>query len=411
MLIVALTAALLVAPVKVEIVKQGDSFQLLRDGQPYFIKGAGGSNNFATLKRAGGNSLRTWGAENLWGQLGEAQALGLTVTVGIWLGHKRHGFDYNDPAKLASQTETTRNYIGYYRNHPAVLMWALGNEMENGDSNSAAIWKHIGELAKMAKKLDPNHPVMSVVAEISPEKIADIKKYAPDLDLLGVNSYAGLPTLGKRLKEFGWEKPWVVTEHGPAGQWEAPKTSWGATIEPTSTEKGKIYADMYNKGIAAHKGWNLGSYVFLWGEKQEETATWFGMFLRTGEALASVETMASIWGGTSGPNRAPVISAVKLTGDNASVKPGASLEASVDVADPDKDVLQFDWLIQPEQNERLSGGQDEKRLEEIRHAISGSGPKVKVTVPTVPGNYRLMLYIHDGQGKAATGNIPFRVVP
>src|SRR5579872_6530869 len=80
-------------PSIVKVVKQGDGWQLIRNGQPYVIKGAGGSADKTMLRNAGGNSFSTWGADNLQGQLDEAQKLGLTVTIGIWLGHKEHGFD------------------------------------------------------------------------------------------------------------------------------------------------------------------------------------------------------------------------------------------------------------------------------------------------------------------------------
>jgi hypothetical protein len=405
----AVVVALALQPIPVRIQGEPGSFQLLRDGQPYFIKGAGGGTNFATLRRAGGNSVRTWGSDNLWGQLNEAHELGLTMTIGVWLGHKRHGFRYDDPKMLREQFERTRAAVREYRNHPALLLWALGNEMEL-DGDEDAIWKHIEELAQMVKKEDPNHPVMTVVAEINPEKIDRIKRLAPSLDLLGVNSYGGLRTLGQRLQDLGWTKPFVVTEHGYLGQWEAAKTSWGVPIEPTSTEKAKGYREMYEAGILGSRGRVLGSYVFLWGEKQEQTATWHGMFLRTGEALQTVETMAELWGGQPGPNLAPVIDKLELEGDLAHVKPGAILRASVDAKDPNGDPLRYDWLVQPEQDQLLKGGDDEKRLAEMRDAIQGSGPRVSVKAPMIPGAYRLFLYLHDGNGKAATGNIPFRIV-
>src|SRR5436305_489292 len=73
-------------PSLVRVVKSGDGWQLLRDGQPYFIKGAGGDGSRALLARAGGNSIRTWGADKLDKVLDEAHSHGLSVTVGIWLG-------------------------------------------------------------------------------------------------------------------------------------------------------------------------------------------------------------------------------------------------------------------------------------------------------------------------------------
>ena len=71
--------------------------------------------------------MRTWDAEGI-GQgdttqelLDKAHALGLTVTVGIWLEHERHGFDYGDPDQVAEQFEKARSIVERYKDHPAVL--------------------------------------------------------------------------------------------------------------------------------------------------------------------------------------------------------------------------------------------------------------------------------------------------
>jgi hypothetical protein len=49
------------APVKVEIVREGGRYVLLRGGQEYRIKGAGtGFGGVAALAVHGGNSFRTW---------------------------------------------------------------------------------------------------------------------------------------------------------------------------------------------------------------------------------------------------------------------------------------------------------------------------------------------------------------
>ena len=49
----------------------------------------------------------------------------LTVVVGIWLGHERHGFDYANADKVAEQIEMVRRTVLRFRDHPALLMWAL----------------------------------------------------------------------------------------------------------------------------------------------------------------------------------------------------------------------------------------------------------------------------------------------
>src|SRR5205814_5761399 len=90
---------------KTELVRDGDAWQLLRDGKAYFIKGVGGGAPKAPLPQLGANSFRTWGADNLDAQLDEAEKLGLTVCVGIWLEHERKGFNYSDPQQVDRQRE------------------------------------------------------------------------------------------------------------------------------------------------------------------------------------------------------------------------------------------------------------------------------------------------------------------
>src|SRR5687767_10405892 len=84
-----------VIPVRVVSNPTGQ-WQMLRGGKPYFVNGAGGNQRLELLKASGGNSIRTWGAETAQKDLDAAHSLGLTVTVGIWLGHKEHGFRYDD---------------------------------------------------------------------------------------------------------------------------------------------------------------------------------------------------------------------------------------------------------------------------------------------------------------------------
>ena len=45
---------------KVEIIKSNNSFTLLKDGEPYYIKGAGAKDHFDLLESSGANSIRIW---------------------------------------------------------------------------------------------------------------------------------------------------------------------------------------------------------------------------------------------------------------------------------------------------------------------------------------------------------------
>jgi len=388
--------------------KTSDGWQLLRNGKPYTIKGVGGTAHPDVLVEAGGNSMRTWGPEQAARELDECQKYGLTLTIGIWLGHK-DSFDYSDPAKVRQQYESTRAVVEKYKDHPALLMWGLGNEMEMGN-DTPELWKAIEDLAKLCKKLDPSHPTMTVVAEISPEKIAHIKQYAPSIDVLGVNSYGSMPTMPKRLKEAGWDKPYVVTEFGPVGWWERPKTPWGAALEPTSSEKAAFYAKSYHDAVEVEKGWCLGSYAFLWGHKQEQTPTWFGMFLPTGERTESIDVMTYAWSGKWPKNRVPSLVSFEMDQSGKDVAPGAEISAAVKAKDEDGDPLTYLWEIRKEAGTNGYAGQGERTPPPIPGLVDNLGsPRIKFKAPSEAGAYRLYITVKDGKGNAATANLPFRV--
>ena len=142
--------------IAVELEKTGQGWQLLRGGEPYFIRGAGGDASLQQLAAAGANSIRTWSADNIGEQLDAAHALGLSVTVGIWLGHERHGFDYSDNAQVLKQFEKARGIVLRHKDHPAVLLWGIGNEMEGFESgDNAAIWTAVNDIAVMVKENGP----------------------------------------------------------------------------------------------------------------------------------------------------------------------------------------------------------------------------------------------------------------
>ena len=139
--------------IPVELKKTDKGWQLLRDSKPYFIRGAGGNTGLKKMVAAGANSFRTWGDDDIDDLLDEAHSLGLSVTVGIWLGHERHGFDYNDETQVKAQFESARKVVLRYKDHPAVLLWGVGNEMEGFDSGGdPVIWRAVNDIAGMIKK-------------------------------------------------------------------------------------------------------------------------------------------------------------------------------------------------------------------------------------------------------------------
>ena len=145
------------------------------------------------------------------------------------------------------------------------------------------------------KRFDENHPVITVLAGTGP-KLEDVQRMCPSLDAIGINSYGRLHMVPQDADRYGWKKPYIITEFGPRGYWEVDKTDWGLPIEDTSTEKAQVYAKGYTAAID-EKANCLGSYVFLWGNKQEKTHTWFNLFLEDGTPTEIVDTMTLLWTG------------------------------------------------------------------------------------------------------------------
>ncbi len=252
----------------------------------------------------------------------------MSVTVGIWLGHERHGFRYDNPEMVAAQFEKAKAAFQKYKDHPAVLMWGIGNEME-GDGKNEAIFVAVNNIAKMAKEVDPNHPTMTVISEFGDkgDKVKNIHRLCPDIDVIGVNSGGG-PSVAERYKQFGATKPFILTEFGPNGAWETARTTFKAPIEPTSTQKAAAYRAVYEKSVLGAKGTCIGSYAFVWGSKMEATATWFGMVLPDGTRLASAETMSELWTGKPPANRVPIIHSIAFEGADRGKKATTSRSSS-----------------------------------------------------------------------------------
>lgn len=395
--------------VPVELQKTDSGWQLLRAGEPFVIHGAGGDGPLEELAAAGANSVRTWGGD-VGSLLDDAHALGLTVTVGIWLGHERHGFDYNDEEQVAAQLESAREIVLEHKDHPALLLWGVGNEMEGfDDGDNPVIWKAVNDVAAMIKEIDPNHPTMTTTAFVHGGRIDFLHNKSPAIDIHGVNAYGGAQAVPQFLSDGGASKPFVLTEFGPVGPWEMPTTEWGAPYEQTSAEKAAFYRESYEKSILAAPGIALGAYAFKWGHKMEATETWFGMFLSDGSRTGAVDAMTEIWSGQAPENLAPVAERPVVEG-GAELDPGQVIDVSASITDPEEGDLRVQWVLRPESGDYATGGDFRPELPAIGDAILESRiDGARVRMPDKPGPYRLFAYAWDTAGSAATANVPLLV--
>ena len=250
---------------------------------------------------------------------------------------------------------------------------------------------------------------MSVTAFVHGGRIEYLHKRSPAIDIHGVNAYGGAQVVPEQLRAGDATKPFVLTEFGPVGPWEMPKTEWGAPYEQTSTEKAAFYRESYDKGIAAAPGLALGAYTFLWGHKMESTQTWFGMFLKDGSRLGAVDVMTELWSGSSPDNLAPTAERLVIDG-SAQVDPGAEVQVHTGAADPEGGPINVRWVLRPESGETNTGGDFRPDMPDIEGAvIEGRADGAIVRMPEEPGPYRLFFYASDEAGNAATANVPLLV--
>lgn len=405
------------SPAKVEVHNNNGKFRLLVNNEEFYINGAGLEfGNIGALADHHGNSFRTWRTEN--GKrsalevLDEAHENGLMVTMGIEVARERHGFDYNDTIVVDKQLQEIKEQVLALKDHPALLIWGIGNEL-NLHYTNPKVWDAVNDISKMIHEVDPNHLTTTSLAGIAQKEITLIKERCSDLDILAVQMYGDLPNLPNLVKKFGWTGPYMVTEWGATGHWEVPTTKWGAPIEDNSTVKAANYLKRYKGGIAADSLQCVGSYVFLWGNKQERTPTWYGIFLEDGKETESVDVMHYLWNGTWPANRTPQIESYTLNDktalDNIALEANQETKAFVKIKDFENDAIDYTWGILPESTDLKDGGDHEERPEALPiDIISQNKGELSFKAPK-SGAYRLFIYANDGQNHSATANIPFMV--
>lgn len=401
--------------------KNGERVILIRNGSPYYIRGVGGTVNLDLAVQIGANSIRTWGIDDAQRILDDAQAHGLTVMLGLWLQHERHGFDYDDTAAVRKQFDHFKDVVEKFKSHPALLMWGVGNEVDLNYTNPN-VWYAVQQIARYIHLSDPNHPTSTVIAGLDSMDVAYIKQRVTDIDVLGINTYGDIGHVPTDIRRFGWNGPYMITEWGVNGYWESPQTSWKVSIEQTSSEKKKVFYDRYKQFIEPFPDC-LGSYAFLWGAKQEYTETWFGLFTKENEPTEPVDALEMLFLQKDPSSPSPTLDSMTLdfrkATDNIVLKAGTRYEAQVVAAIAQNMTLKsvdttgaltYEWKVLQESEDKKSGGDREAEAVRLRvrfrHAHQ---PAVSLVAPEQEGSYRLFVKV-SGFGKVAYGNIPFQIV-
>lgn len=199
------------------------------DNQPFFIQGVcwnptnrGSSTadydgnvevDAVLMKEAGINVVRTYGPITDIGVLDTLYENGIYVINSV----------YNSSS---ASPNSVIGIINAVKDHPAILMWSIGNEWNyNGlysDMTTEEAMERLNEVAAIIQDTDPYHPVATIYGHVPPTNIIN---QMPDIDIWGINVYSGL-NIGYVFDQ--WElqstKPLFIAEYG-ADAWNANTNS------------------------------------------------------------------------------------------------------------------------------------------------------------------------------------------
>ncbi|MBN1621626.1 MAG: hypothetical protein JW871_03445 [Endomicrobiales bacterium] len=382
----------------VSIVKDSGEWKLKVNGRDFYIKGVGlgvevekGTidKHMREIQFLGANSVRTWGIGKSDGILLDiAEKYDVMVDLGIWLQQNGYMDFVKDKNGKARTLEEIKKHVMKHKNHPALLMWNVGNEVVSSlptEKEKIAFARYLEKICQMIHKEDPNHPV--VYTSIMTCAWPYLKKYTPSIDLYAANAYAGLPYIDSAWEQGNYPVPYIITEFGTAGPWEVGKDSNGFAIEPDDHEKGQWYGGSFTNHIEANKGNNLGGYAFLFGDKQDFGGMWHGLFIN-GLRRPHFWALRNAYSGKPPSNDAPKLESVALGWKkiNGSVK----ICAILDVSDPEDEKLSYNlWVF----NEDIWG----YNIEEQKVDVIGTG---RLTFDPFgnKGPYKLYFGVRDESG-------------
>ncbi len=399
-------------------IKTNDSGSVLfRNGKPFKIQGATGNASLKLLSKIGGNTIRIYDTINLETILDKAFENQLAVIVDINLPKYSEKYHYYDDQEKNNEIKLkVAKLVNKYKNHPALLLWNLGNELKYPlvfrENNFI---KTYNELIDIIHITDPNHLVSTTLTPSQRITFA-IHYHSPNLDLVGFNVFGNIwriESVFKKVNIFTKPLPYFVGEYAYNGPWEQEKTSWGAPIEPTSTKKAEQYFERYNTYIK-NDVLSLGALAFYWGQKQERTHTWFSIFDQEERTSELFYKLNELWGGQiSNVKYPPKINYMLIdergAQENLVYKPNMEKTAKLIFEHEIDFTYQFVWKIYAE-------GWDNNKTDIEKAPIEISKDTIVVNnsyafkTPSKPGPYRIFVYLYDGFGNYSTTNIPFYVL-
>jgi len=173
------------------------------------------------LRYMGCNTVKTWGKVTSTAFLDACYNNGLDPTyviMGMWLNNK---VDYSIPENRMQVIDEFAHYVQTYKDHPAVLAWAVGNEDNYWYTGiTKGLYTLINEMARTAYEIEgpTYHPVLFPGQDLL--YIGDASVRATDtamnyLDIWACNVYRG-DSFGDLFVDYQFRstKPLLITEYG-----------------------------------------------------------------------------------------------------------------------------------------------------------------------------------------------------
>jgi len=211
--------------------------QLLVNGSPFIIKGfcyhpipvGQGPNyvwvndpniyntDFPLIKDTGANCIRLYDAQCTTAMLDAAYSNGLYVILALWVNYDANLADSNVRNQIKNDFVSM---VNQWKNHPAILMWCIGNEQNYFNGNNSYWYTLVNECAMLAHQAEGTnyHPVTSVNGEIDTIGNPSLKSDDASmqyLDVWGANIYRG-PRFYTLFDDYSRKssKPFWVGEFG-----------------------------------------------------------------------------------------------------------------------------------------------------------------------------------------------------
>lgn len=405
------------------------NFQLLINNRPYYIQGVAYNTahdwrdgnmpltrrqvekDFTEIREMGANTIRRYGTgiydRNV---LNIAEEFDLNVLYGFWFDPKTDF--YADSVKVQEYMDEVEEKVLQYKDHSSVMAWSLGNE-------SWGLLKHryakpyltkvrnsyvrfIEHLAQRIHQLDPGRPVFTGMEHEEFQLQGEIVAFhdgAPSLDVIGINSYykEQITTLNHIAWEFDSLRPYLVSEFGPRGYWNAKYNAISdqSLIEETDSEKAKWYTEQWKTYVKGYEGFNVGGFAYCWHDRMEGSYTWFGLTDYKGRRKPAYYALKEQWAN----EKQTIVPQFYIQGPDR-LLPG-NVYSFAAVARGGKIAgLKYEWKLLKDEY-----------LDQINNIEVKNDPaSIGLTIPTEPSEYRLYLFVSDEEDQnVTTASIPVSV--